>query len=329
MRILMISHNDPAGMGIQLSRAVSNHTPHSCRLVTTAENRYNHAFETDLHIPEMDNKGLQELEELLKTSDVFHFHILADDHLQLGPFTPKNFLTGKRIIHHHHGHPDFRGNPDKYRTKYRGLNRRNLLVSTPDLLHLLPEATWQPNLVPIDEPLYCPLPLSPDSSIRQPTRPTMRIGHSPTRKELKNTTDLMEVFESLRQTLPHNKLELDIIDDRPHMECLERKQRCHMVFDHMQGYYGVSSLEALSQGKPTIAGLDQWNLSRIKDFFGCKDVPWVIARNKEDLQGALRRLVEDDDWREETGTRSRTFMEQFWSDRRVAEALADFYDKLK
>ena len=301
--------------------------------MTTAENRYNHAFETDLHLPELDDKGLQELEELLKTSDVFHFHILADEHLQLGPFTPKEYLIGKKILHHHHGHPDFRGNPDKYRAKYKSLNRRNLLVSTPDLLHLLPEATWQPNLVPIDEPLYCPLPLSPDlgtrQTTRQTTRPPMRIGHSPTRKELKNTTDLMEVFESLQQALPNKKLELDIIDDRPHVECLERKQHCQIVFDHMQGYYGVSSLEALSQGKPTIAGLDPWNLSRIKDFFGCDHVPWIMARNKKDLREDLRLLVEDDGWREEMGTQSRAFMEQFWSDRRVAEALANFYDDLK
>ena len=325
MRILMLSQNDPAGMGIQLSRAVSKHTPHSCRLVTTAANRYNHAFETDLHIPELEDRGLEELEELLKTSDVFHFHILADEHLQLGPFTPKDFLKGKKIIHHHHGHPDFRGNPDKYRAKYQELNRRNLLVSTPDLLRLLPEAAWQPNIVPIDEPLYCPLPLASDAAMSA----SLCIGHSPTRKELKNTTDLMEVYESLRQTLPHKKLELDIIDDRPHVECLERKQRCQVVFDHMQGYYGVSSLESLSQGKPTIAGLDPWNLSRIKEFFGCHDVPWITARNKEDLQGALRRLVEDDEWREETGTRSRAFMERFWSDRRVAEALANFYQHLK
>ena len=324
MRILMITKNDPAGMAVQFSRAVNRHTPHSCRLVTTMENRYSHGFETDLHIPGLDDNGLQELEGLLQTSDVFHFHILADEHLQLGPFTPKNFLAGKKIIHHHHGHPDFRGNPDKYRAKYQKLNRRNLLVSTPDLLRLLPEAAWQPNLVPIDEPLYCPLPLSSET----PMRPPIRIGHSPTRKELKNTTELMEVFESLRRTLPHTELELDIIDDRPHVECLERKQRCQIVFDHMQGYYGVSSLEALSQGKPTIAGLDPWNLSRIKDFFGCDDVPWIIARNKEELCEALGRLADDDDWREETGTRSRAFMERFWSDRRVAEALADFYDNL-
>jgi hypothetical protein len=328
MRILMISQNDPAGMGIQLSRAISRHTHHTCRVVTTAENRYNHAFETDLHIPELDDERLQELEELLKTSDVFHFHILADEHLQLGPFTPNDFLPGKKIIHHHHGHPDFRGNPNKYRAKYQGLNRRNLLVSTPDLLRLLPEAVWQPNLVPIDEPLYRPLPPILDTPAVSSRTPIL-IGHSPTRKELKNTTDLMEVFESLRQALPHKKLGLDIIDNRPHVECLERKQRCQIVFDHMQGYYGVSSLEALSQGKPTIAGLDQWNLSQIKNFFGCDHVPWVVARNKEELHKTLGRLVGDDDWREETGRRSRTFMEQFWSDRRVAEALADFYNKLK
>jgi glycosyltransferase involved in cell wall biosynthesis len=314
MRIAMLTANDPAGVAIQMAKAVNRLTPHVCRLVTT-EIRYNFLFEKDLHVPALDQAGLDELEQVLRESDIFHFHLIYDEHLQLGPFLPKDFLKGKTIVHHHHGHPDFRANPEKYREKYRRLGRKNLLVSTPDLLKKLPEAKWLPNFVPIDEPLFVPAP--------QGRRDGMLVAHSPTRKELKNTDQLLEIVGRLRNELPG--LELDLIENTRYEECLRRKQGADLVFDHMQGYYGVSSIESLSQGKPVIAGLDEWNILQIKEFFGCAEIPWVLARNEAELEDALRRLYQTPALREELGRASRAFMERFWNEQPIIARLIDFY----
>ena len=37
MNILMITANDPAGMGIAFTNAVNRYTEHTCRLITTTE----------------------------------------------------------------------------------------------------------------------------------------------------------------------------------------------------------------------------------------------------------------------------------------------------
>jgi hypothetical protein len=315
MRILMIAINDPAGTAIEFTKAINRYTGHTCRLITK-EIRYNFMFEKDLHLPWLDKDGWDEVAELLETSDVFHFHMTADEHIELGPFRPVDYMNGKIIVHHHHGHPDFRGNPEKYRQKYKALGRRNLLVSTPDLLQLLPEAKWQPNLVPIDDTLYTPLENKPDSPVI--------ICHSPTRRDLKNTTEFIRAVSDLKRYAKF-PIELCLIENTPHKECLRLKRAAHVLFDHLQGYFGVSSLEGLSQGLCVIAGLDDWNRRHIEAFTGATELPWVIA-DKDHLPAVLDSLVNDAGQVREMGLRASSFMRAYWPPRKIAHCLVKWIE---
>jgi len=316
VNIVMITENDPAGMGIAFTNAINRHTHHRCRLITT-KTRYNFNFEKDLHVPDLDEQGFEQTVELLKKADIIHFHILADEDIELGPVKVKDFIKGKTLLHQHHGHPHFRAYPEKYREKYRRLKRR-VLVSTPDLMHLLPEASWQPNLVPIQNPLFTPQ--------LTPLNGTMVIGQSVTRKDLKNTEDLLEVVSKIQKELSEPRVILDIIENTDYKQSLKRKNKCHIIFDHMQGYYGVSSLESLSQGKPVIAGLDEWNISHITEFAGTSFVPWIVCRSNKELESALRFLSQNPERLEEAGQESRNFMCRHWSDKKVIENLIEFYE---
>jgi hypothetical protein len=319
VKILMIALNDPAGTGIGFCRAVNRLGRHESRMVTL-ETRYTHSWPKDLHVPELDEAGLAELESLLQGCDVLHFHMTADEHLQLGPFLPADYLPGKAVVHHEHGHHDFRSNPEAFREKYRRLGRRNLLVSTPDLKRMMPEARWQPNLVHQDEAVLRP-------AERTWTGP-LKLAHSPTRKDLKNTDELLAVVEALR--CEGLDLALDFIDNVPHGECLARKRTNHALFDHMQGYYGVSSLEGLSQGLAVIAGLDAWNLTHVAEFAGVEQgaLPWVLAHDSDSLATALRGLAGDLERCRSIGEASRRFVEANWSEAKVAGRLCDFWDAL-
>jgi hypothetical protein len=253
----------------------------------------------------------------LKRADIVHFHILADENILLGPIRVKDYIRGKILIHHHHGHPDFRAQPQKYRDKYHRLKRRTL-VSTPDLLKLLPEAAWQPNIVPIHAPLYGPSTNGPNGKVR--------ICQSPTRKDLKNTVEFSTVIDRLKQR--HKNLKGVIIENTRHRDCLRIKQSCDIHFDHMQGYFGVASLEGLSQAKPVLAGLDDWNIHKICDFTGIHSHPWILARTMEDLERKLERFILEPDRRESCGRVSRIFMEKSWSEERIARTLIRFYQSL-
>ncbi|MDD3312693.1 glycosyltransferase family 1 protein [Pseudodesulfovibrio sp.] len=319
MNILMLAINDPAGTAIQFARAVNRYSGHRCRLVTL-ETRYTHDWEKDLHIPDLGPDGLEEVEILLREADVLHFHMTCDENQPFGPFLPADYLKGKAVVHHHHGHHDFRSDPESFRRKYRERGRTNLLVSTPDLLHKLPEARWQPNLVPISEPLLRP------QWGRFDDPGQLLLCHSPTRKDLKNTDDLLEAVQWVNRR--RARIRLDLIDDVPNEVCLSRKRRCHVLFDHMQGYYGVSSLEGLSQGLAVIAGLDDWNRARMAEFAGTDDLPWVVARDQGELRARLVELCDDRARCAAIGDKGRVFMEERWSDQRVARRLTDFYEGL-
>jgi hypothetical protein len=316
MNILMITANDPAGMGLAFTNAINRYSEHTCRLITTAE-KYGFDYEKDIHIPDIEDDDFGEVEQLLKNADIFHFHVMQDENSHLGPLVIRDYIRGKKILHHHHGHPDFRAHPENYREKYSRL-QRSVLVSTPDLLKLLPGATWQPNLVPINDLLLLPEPTPLNSAIV--------IGQSVTRKDLKNTGDLLEVISKIQKIGLRRKIHLDIIENTDYRECLRRKNRCHIIFDHMQGYYGVSSLESLSQGKPVIAGLDEWNISHIIKFAGTSFVPWIVCRSKEQLESALKLLSQNPERLEEAGQESRNFMCRHWSDKKVIQTLSSFYD---
>jgi len=325
MRIFMMAINDPAGTAIQFSRALNAEGRHQCRLLTL-ETRYQHNWEKDLHLPDLGPDGLDTVADLLRTSDVFYFHMTLDETVRLGPFLPADYLAGKAVVHHHHGHPDFRGHPEKYREKYRRLGRKNLLVSTPDLLKKLPEARWQPNLVPVDDPAY-----APDAT--DWTDPAfwsgpLRLTHAPSRRDLKNTDELLATVHDLNAA--GQRVDLDLIDNVPHSVCLARKKAAHACFDHMQGYFGMSSLESLSQGRAVIAGLDDWDLDAIRGFVGeTTPIPWLIARDAQALRTRLAELAADPDRRRAAGQAARRFMVEHWSDRRCAAALADFLDTIE
>ena len=318
MNILMITANDPAGMGIAFTNAINRYTPHRCRLVSTAE-KYGFEYETDVHLPEILDDDYGELEQLMIEADVFHFHMLGDENAHLGPLVIRDYVRGKRILHHHHGHPDYILNASAFNEKYRRLGRK-VIVATPDLLKVAEDAVWVPNLVPLDDTALLP---RFEAGLPQDV---IRVCQAPTRKYHKNTREFVEVISRVKKRNP--RVSFLVIERMPYRRCLRMKRSSHVVFDHMRGWFGISSLESLSQGKPVIAGLDEWNVEQIRRFTGKQELPWVLAGNPEELEKTLDELVNDSGKREAIGRESRAFMEEAWNERRVLEKLTGIYESL-
>jgi hypothetical protein len=239
----------------------------------------------------------------------------ADEDLPLGPFRVRDFLRGKSVVHHHHGEPPFRENPRQFAEREIALGRK-AIVSTPDLLRGYPEATWVPNIVPLEEGPYTP-------KTGSESRDGVIVGHSPTKTELKNTAEFRRVMGMVSDR--HPGVTTRIIENTPHLECLSLKRDCDIFFDHMQGYFGVSSLEALALGLPVIAGLDRWNREQIRERTGTGELPWVLAHNTVQLEERVETLVEDEAMRTGIGRQSRTWMEKNWTADRWAALLDGVY----
>ena len=116
-----------------------------------------------------------------------------------------------------------------------------------------------------------------------------------------------------------------IVENRSHDACLRIKRSCDIVFDHLQGHFGISSLESLCHGVPVVAGLDDWNIANILEATGAPAHPWVIARDQPALARALEALVADPALRREIGAKSRAWMERYWNETRWVGDLIRFY----
>jgi hypothetical protein len=214
-------------MAIAFTNAINRYTEHTARLITT-ESKYKTAFEADIHMPDIIGDDFSEVEHLLKSADIFHFHILADENMLLGPLLIRNYIKGKRVLHHEHGHPYFLANADAFIQKYKAKNRKTL-VSTPDLLKWLPGSIWLPNIVPIKDAQFMPW----DGG--EPDAEKVWVCQAPTRKYHKDTKTFMRVMERVEKK--HPRAGMKIIENMSYFDCLRLKRALHVVFDHMQGHF--------------------------------------------------------------------------------------------
>ncbi len=320
MQILMIGQNDPAGMMVAFANAINRYSEHTARVISM-RTVYSMDYEYDIELPRL-NEDFSEVEHLLKTSDIFHFHMLMDENHQLGPLEIRNFIAGKKLLYHHHGtydHQIFLALAEKYNEMYKSTGKR-AIVSTPDLLQLLPAATWQPNLVPLRSLDF--LPRADHLSAQD----DIRIVQAPTRKWHKHTAEFQRVCARLEDEYPN--VHSEILEGMTYRGCLKRKRGAHLVFDHMNGWFGISSLESLAHGIPTFAGLDPWCISHIQKFTGTEEIPWQVVRDEEQLESRFRQLIEDPAEREAVGSAGRRFMENYWTEQHALDVLLQTYQEL-
>lgn len=336
MLIVHITNTDPAGSVYNFVRAMNEHTEHTARMIST------HAipgFDFPKDIMDIFDGG-DEIEALLKKADVIHFHKTDDSFnielaLEKTPriFQLSDYTKGKKVVHHIHGAPYERANPKEEAEKYAKTGNL-VLCSTPDLEEMYKahysRVQYFPNCVPINDVKY--LPRATDEPLTGADGVTKRycIFQSGTHSVLKNTHIIRDVMDKLAVELPIFFLHTTPENIQSQDMTLRHKRVAHVVFDHIEGYYGLSSLEGLSMGKPTIAGLSDYTMNAICQFFNVKpsDLPWIIAKDAAEIESKIRALIASEGWRTEVGEKSRKFMQEVWSDAAIAKRLADIYQSL-
>lgn len=305
-------------MMISFAKGIERCSEHSVR-VLTYRSVYGHAYESDIDLSQVEDDQWDQVEQVLREADLFHFHMLLDETYQAGPLLLQDFVKGKQIVHHHHGtydHQCFLGNFERLQEKYRK-NGRTVLAATPDLLEFLPMAHWQPNYVPLEDPLFSPRE-------RMDGDDGFLAVQAPTRTWHKNTREFIAACESCARA--HSDFRYEIIRNTSYRECLEKKRSAHLCFDHMQGWYGISSLESLAQGVPVIAGLSPFCQQKMEEFAGVESLPWIHASNEQELTAAMQSLLSDRDRCIAQGIESSRFMAVHWNEEKVIKHLLQFLE---
>jgi glycosyltransferase involved in cell wall biosynthesis len=240
--------------------------------------------------------------------DIFHFHYFST-------FTPDQrdliFLKamGKKIVFHLHG-CDIR-DPRRVRLEHatsacaecsikcltplklrmpRTLERYAdaVIVSTPDLLEFVPNATYIPN----------PLDIREWAQARQDYANSRRkdeliVAHAPSNREIKGTRHIEAAIDQLRSDgIP---VRLRLLEGLPQREMRRQCLDADIVVDQvLVGWFGVFALEMMALGKPVIAFLRD-DLQKYQ-----LDLP-IISSTPEQLAATIRQLVESPDERAALG----------------------------
>jgi hypothetical protein len=319
IRVVNVCDNPIAGSPISLSKALNKWSDNQVwsRHICSTDRNDSRVYDSDLLL---GVHSYEEIRKVMEEADIFHFHshyskqTLFNKHPELWDIC----LSKPRVWQAH---------------SQRSITWMDIEegVRDPAARHLVigqyqprewPECTPVPNIVDITLPELTPYP--------REWRGPLRVAYSPSRIGLTGWDDKghAETVPILQKFVDRRLLTAEVIHDVPYRECLTRRGRAHIAIDEIvTGSYHLCSLEALSQGLATMAGLDMLQLQTIKDISGAEWHPWIIAI-PETLKHRLAACVQDPAMVYNTAMMGRRWMEKYWHPRDMCQRYVDIYKEM-
>lgn len=155
----------------------------------------------------------------------------------------------------------------------------------------------------------------PDPAIRRPL-----IVHSPSNPKLKGTEFVLAAVEKLRSKL---EFEFRLIQNMPRSQALSLVAQADVFVDQLiMGSHGLAALEAMAFGKPVICFIKP----SLKQSYPA-DLP-IVSANPDNLFEVLGALIRDGSLRQQSGLRSRAYVEKHHDAVVIARQLREIYAEL-
>jgi glycosyltransferase involved in cell wall biosynthesis len=142
--------------------------------------------------------------------------------------------------------------------------------------------------------------------------------HVPTEPKVKGTEEIQAAFDELRR----EGLEFEFRTMRrlTQAEFFQELAACDVYVDELRcGSYGVSAVEAMAAGKPTVTYIRPDLVEQYPP-----ELPLANA-NPDTITSVLRRLVTEPAWRSDLSVRSRRYVEQYHDSLVVARDMMEIY----
>ena len=292
MRIAFFGRFDPAGAGYNYAQAINAHTPHEAK-----------AYYNDTFYAGPVNDGI-----VADNADAIRDADVAICQVTDGP----RWMTEKEFASLHEAVTIYWIDGGPFRSRraemWHLVEDRPRVATNHDVADEY-EAAWTPVCV---EGCVETTQRVPDGALE------FQVAHPCSDPSVKNSEDLKQVVKHLK-----SKWSLRTFSGLPHAQWIYQMRRVGVVFDHMQGYFGVSSTEATAIGVPVMNGLNARGWEVMRDW-GVTDMPpWHIVSTQAQLSMQLNagftRWTDD----ERRGWYEREFSNRIKAERFVAwlEAL--------
>ena len=221
-------------------------------------------------------EGLNDLIDLwragLKIAVVFHGSDIRDQlhHAKMDEFSPyRNPIDPQKM-------EAVRIRADQTRLAARKLNRHRIkhFVTTPDLLHELPDATWLPAVIDIEK-------FKTNSEIKESGGP-LKVLFLPSNGWLKSENLVTPVLDKLAS---EGVIKLIASGQVSNSQMPALIESADVVIDRFDGVVGVASIEAMSAKRLVIANVAPWIYNR------AEVTPPVIHATPASLEEKLREIA--------------------------------------
>jgi tetratricopeptide (TPR) repeat protein len=282
--VLYLARRDHANVGYRMMQAVNAQDGWQARSVTQSADYFR--YPKDIFMPTRE-----EIDELCRWADVIH---IFDS-------WPRNVARyGKPVFVTYNG--KYYKDNREFLKREDAKNNIMQLCTTIDLTRY--GAKWIP--VPMDGMMKA-----------NPIGGSFLVVQAPTRRDVKGT----EYVEALRAL---DGVDVDIIEDVPNAECLERKSRGHVCVDQFILGFGVNALEAWKLGMPVIADAKPEIIRLMTGEIGY--IPFVRCE-PENLRETVIKLKSDTEFYSGAQQRGIQYVNDFHHPGRVAATLTDLYKR--
>jgi len=223
-------------------------------------------------------EGLNDLIDLwrvgLKIAVVFHGSDIRDQlhHAKMDEFSPyRNPVDPTKF-------QAVRVRADQTRLVARKLNRHRIkhFVTTPDLLHELPDATWLPAVIDVEK-------FKTNSSIKNSAGP-LKVLFLPSNGWLKSEWLVTPVLTELEKEGVIKLIAKGAVSNSQMPALIESAD---VVIDRFDGVVGVTSIEAMAAKRLVIANVAPWIYNK------AEVTPPVIHATPKTLADKLREIASD------------------------------------
>lgn len=157
-------------------------------------------------------------------------------------------------------------------------------------------------------------------SLPNTSRPPVFL-HVPTEPRVKATEEIVAAFEQLK--LEGLKFEFRMKRKLTQVEFYKELSACDVYVDELRcGSYGVTAVEAMAAGKPTVTYIRPDLIDKYPE-----NMPLINA-NPDTIKDVLRQLIIGAAGRGDTAQRSRAYVERYHDSLIVAQDMLDIYRQI-